>query len=110
MEFTDNSVTLKNEVKTAEFRAQLLLEAQEKEKHNFDVLIFDLEIANVNLAKVTQEREQMQIIIDSRPETAINGKDQDAPIDRDLFNKLAYRCKEVNDEVRVLQTQLAESK
>eukprot|EP00972_Heterocapsa_arctica_P081793 12055468-Heterocapsa_arctica.AAC.1 len=46
----------------------------------------------------------------NRCRSAINGKDQKAPIDRDWFNKLVYRCKEFNDEVRVLQTKLAESK
>eukprot|EP00972_Heterocapsa_arctica_P006833 998711-Heterocapsa_arctica.AAC.1 len=52
----------------------------------------------------------MQIVIDSHPGPAINGENQVAPVDRDLFNQLVYRCEEVNDEVRVVHTQLAESK
>eukprot|EP00972_Heterocapsa_arctica_P053721 7913366-Heterocapsa_arctica.AAC.1 len=51
----------------------------------------------------------MKVIIDNPPATAINGDDQE-PVDRDLFNKLIRRCEEVNDEARVLQAQLAESK
>eukprot|EP00972_Heterocapsa_arctica_P097303 14355726-Heterocapsa_arctica.AAC.1 len=107
---TAHAVTLSNEVKIAEFKAQFLQEAQLKDKREFDNFTFDLEVANMNLAKAVQEQEQMQIVIDSHPAPAINGEDQVAPVDRDLFNQLVCRCKEVNDEVRVLHTQLAESK
>eukprot|EP00972_Heterocapsa_arctica_P018466 2728186-Heterocapsa_arctica.AAC.1 len=51
----------------------------------------------------------MQVIIDTRPDVAING-DKEDPVDQNLFNSLIRRCREVNDEVRMLQDQLAESK
>eukprot|EP00972_Heterocapsa_arctica_P076516 11287228-Heterocapsa_arctica.AAC.1 len=51
----------------------------------------------------------MQVIIDKRPDVAING-DREDPVDQNLFNALIWRCREVNNQVRVVQDQLAESK
>eukprot|EP00972_Heterocapsa_arctica_P004103 609676-Heterocapsa_arctica.AAC.1 len=82
------------------------LEDSVKAKHNFEVLTFDLQCASANIAKSIQEQEQMQVIIDKRPAVAING-DQEEPVDQNLLNSLIRRCREVNDEVRVFQDQLA---
>eukprot|EP00972_Heterocapsa_arctica_P085412 12588274-Heterocapsa_arctica.AAC.1 len=51
----------------------------------------------------------MQVIIDKHPDVAING-DKEDPVDQNLFNALIRRCREVGEETRVLQDQLAESK
>eukprot|EP00972_Heterocapsa_arctica_P086448 12743183-Heterocapsa_arctica.AAC.1 len=50
----------------------------------------------------------MRVIIDTQPAEAINGEEQ-KPVDRELFNQLIRRCREVNNELHVLQNQLSES-
>eukprot|EP00972_Heterocapsa_arctica_P101538 14960698-Heterocapsa_arctica.AAC.1 len=50
----------------------------------------------------------MRVIIDTKPAPAIIGEGSDL-VDRELFNKLILRCREVNEEIHVLRNQLSES-
>eukprot|EP00972_Heterocapsa_arctica_P032597 4801133-Heterocapsa_arctica.AAC.1 len=45
----------------------------------------------------TRELEEMKVINDTKPVPAIIG-DGSEPVDRNLFNKLILRCRDVNDE------------
>eukprot|EP00972_Heterocapsa_arctica_P073687 10881024-Heterocapsa_arctica.AAC.1 len=108
MDFLASEEVYQNDAKNAEFKAQFLLEDSVKAKHNFDVLTFDLECADANLAKSYQDQEQMKVIIDHHLAVAING-DQEKPVDRNLFDQLLRRCEQAKEEVQVLSTQLAES-